>query len=43
MSLVHKRIQNLFGEQYGITVECERDVYTRVIIRLPIEPMETNT
>ncbi|KZK69738.1 histidine kinase [Shewanella baltica] len=40
MNLVHKRIQNIFGEQYGITVECEADELTRVTIRLPIESPE---
>lgn len=36
MNLVHKRIQNQFGVQYGIEVNCEADVFTRVSIRLPI-------
>jgi len=40
MNLVHKRIQNIFGEQYGVTVECEADELTRVTIRLPIENPE---
>lgn len=43
MNLVHKRIQNLFGEQYGIQVECKPDEYTKVTIRLPIEQTETST
>ncbi|MCE9784341.1 sensor histidine kinase [Shewanella algae] len=36
MNLVHKRIQNLFGTDYGVSVECRRDSYTRVSIHLPI-------
>ncbi|QSX35429.1 sensor histidine kinase [Shewanella avicenniae] len=35
MNLVHKRIQNLYGPHYGVTVSCEPDVYTRVAINLP--------
>ncbi|MGL6121764.1 MAG: sensor histidine kinase, partial [Shewanella sp.] len=41
MNLVHKRIQNMFGEQYGVTVECEADQLTRVTIRLPVESTGT--
>ncbi|GAB1060783.1 sensor histidine kinase [Shewanella algae] len=36
MNLVHKRIQNLFGTDYGVSVECRCDSYTRVSIHLPI-------
>ena len=36
MNLVHKRIQNLFGPDYGLNVICEPGEYTRVEIRLPI-------
>ncbi|MDX6018454.1 MULTISPECIES: sensor histidine kinase [Shewanella] len=36
MNLVHKRIQNLFGPDYGVSVEYQRDSYTRVSIHLPI-------
>ncbi|WP_412500968.1 LytS/YhcK type 5TM receptor domain-containing protein [Shewanella chilikensis] len=36
MNLVHKRIQNLFGPDYGVSVECQSDSYTRVSIHLPI-------
>lgn len=36
MNLVHKRIQNLFGTDYGVSVEYQRDSYTRVSIHLPI-------
>ncbi|MCL2916815.1 sensor histidine kinase [Shewanella litorisediminis] len=36
MNLVHKRIQNQFGEQYGVSVVCEPDTLTKVSICLPI-------
>ncbi|NHH99723.1 sensor histidine kinase [Oceanimonas sp. MB9] len=36
MNLVHKRIQNLFGPDYGLNVSCEPGEQTRVDISLPI-------
>ncbi|WP_107851843.1 sensor histidine kinase [Oceanimonas marisflavi] len=36
MNLVHKRIQNLFGSDYGLQVHCEPGEYTQVEITLPI-------
>ncbi len=35
MNIVHKRIQNLYGPQFGLTVDCRVDEYTKVIIRIP--------
>lgn len=35
MNLVHKRIQNLYGEHFGVSVSCEPDEFTRVTITLP--------
>ena len=35
MNLVHKRIQNQFGSQFGIDVQCQKDELTKVTIRLP--------
>ncbi|GGY99937.1 MULTISPECIES: sensor histidine kinase [Shewanella] len=35
MNLVHKRIQNLYGDEYGVTVEYEPEVFTKVNIHLP--------
>jgi two-component system LytT family sensor kinase len=40
MNLVHKRIQNLFGDQYGIEVECKTDLFTCISVRLPLEDMD---
>ncbi|AWK89457.1 sensor histidine kinase [Azospirillum thermophilum] len=37
MSLVDRRIKNCFGASYGVTVTSERDVFTRVSIRVPLE------
>lgn len=37
MSLVDKRIQIRYGNNYGVTVSCEPDHFTRVILDLPIE------
>lgn len=36
MNLVYKRIQNLFGPDYGLTVVCEPGEFTRVDIHLPV-------
>ncbi|MCC4832073.1 sensor histidine kinase [Shewanella sp. 10N.7] len=35
MNIVHKRIQNQFGEQYGVKVDCKQDKVTSVSIHLP--------
>ncbi|MFD2334159.1 sensor histidine kinase [Cohnella sp. GCM10020058] len=32
---VHQRIQLYYGKEYGLTVDSEEGVYTRVIIRIP--------
>ena len=37
MSLVDRRIKNCFGPSYGVTVASERDVFTRITIRVPLE------
>ncbi|WP_392551870.1 sensor histidine kinase [Orbus wheelerorum] len=37
LNLVHKRIQVRYGKQYGMKIECKADIYTRVVIALPIE------
>lgn len=34
---VHKRLQLLYGPRYGLTVESEQGVYTRVTVRIPKE------
>ncbi|QYJ84787.1 sensor histidine kinase [Shewanella mesophila] len=36
MSIVDKRIKNLFGNGYGVAVSCEQDSYTLVTITLPL-------
>ena len=40
MNLVHKRIQNQFGSEYGLKVDCEKEVYTKVSIQLPFTGAE---
>ncbi|CAK9883871.1 MAG: Sensor histidine kinase BtsS [Candidatus Erwinia impunctatus] len=37
MSLVDRRLCGYFGESYGISVQCEAEVFTCVTLRLPIE------
>ena len=37
MNIVNRRIQNLYGESYGVTVACERNVSTRTTVRIPLE------
>ncbi len=36
---VHQRIQNVFGGDYGVTVESEENTYTSVTIRIPYTPV----
>lgn len=37
MTIVDRRIRNRYGEGYGVEIACERDVSTRVTLRLPLE------
>ncbi|MBY6263410.1 sensor histidine kinase [Azospirillum sp. 412522] len=37
MSLVDRRIKNFCGASHGVTVLYERDVFTRITIRVPLE------
>ncbi len=37
MNIVHKRIQNLFGNSYGVRVQVEPEQSTSVIITLPLK------
>jgi two-component system LytT family sensor kinase len=37
MRIVDKRIKNLLGDRYGVTVECVPQELTRVTVRLPAE------
>lgn len=38
MSLVDRRIRARYGEGYGLSVRCEPDVRTQVVLRLPMAP-----
>lgn len=37
MSLVDKRLRARFGDDFGITVNCKPDDFTRITLRLPAE------
>ncbi|STA80209.1 sensor histidine kinase [Citrobacter koseri] len=37
MNLVDKRLRERFGDDYGINVACEPDLFTRITLRLPLE------
>lgn len=37
MNIVNRRIKNLYGESFGVTVTCERNVSTRATVRIPME------
>jgi two-component system LytT family sensor kinase len=37
MNLVDRRIKSKYGDRYGVAVECERDVFTRIVMRMPLE------
>ena len=37
MSLVDKRLRARFGDECGINIACEPDLFTRITLRLPLE------
>ena len=37
LNLVERRIRNRYGSAYGLRVECQRDVFTRVTICIPLK------
>jgi two-component system LytT family sensor kinase len=37
LTIVSTRLRNRFGKRYGVEVSCERDVSTRVALRIPLE------
>ncbi len=41
MSLVDRRIKSRYGEAFGVWVESERDSYTRVNLRIPLETAQS--
>jgi len=43
MHLVGRRIAMRYGSSYGLEVACERDVYTRVTLKLPLKPCDAAT
>ncbi|WP_394130978.1 LytS/YhcK type 5TM receptor domain-containing protein [Shewanella maritima] len=40
MNIVHKRIQNLFGNDFGVNVQCQPDRETCIQVRLPLEDIK---
>lgn len=40
---VHERLRLTFGDQYGLSIESERNRYTKMNIRLPYRTMESST
>ncbi|ANI30507.1 histidine kinase [Yersinia entomophaga] len=42
MNLVDRRIKVRYGQQYGVTVTCETDIYTRISIKLPFHTAAEN-
>ncbi|WP_298439968.1 sensor histidine kinase [uncultured Ferrimonas sp.] len=36
MGIVDKRIKAVYGQHYGITVECQPEQYTNIIVSLPV-------
>ncbi|MRD72759.1 sensor histidine kinase [Rhodocyclus tenuis] len=38
LSLVHRRIADRYGPPYGLDIACERELSTRVTLRLPLAP-----
>ncbi|WP_180124824.1 sensor histidine kinase [Rhodoferax sp. BLA1] len=43
MHLVRRRIATRYGPAYGLEVSCEREVFTRVTLQLPLAPSEVST
>ena len=39
MSLVDKRLRERFGDDFGISVACEPELFTRITLRLPLEEL----
>ena len=39
MNLVDKRLRERFGDDFGISVACEPDRFTRITLRLPLEEL----
>ncbi|KAB8312837.1 sensor histidine kinase [Erwinia endophytica] len=37
MTLVDKRLRAQFGDNYGISIHCEQEKFTRIYLRLPLE------
>lgn len=40
MNLVDRRIKVRYGDQYGVTVNCEAEKFTRITIKVPFNTAE---
>ncbi|MBS1158345.1 MAG: GAF:ATP-binding region, ATPase-like:Histidine kinase internal region:5TM Receptors of the LytS-YhcK [Proteobacteria bacterium] len=43
MHLVRRRIASRYGSSYGLEVACERELFTRVTLKLPLAPCAPET
>lgn len=43
MHLVRRRIATRYGSTFGLAVTCEREVFTRVTLKLPLVPCDSAT
>ncbi|WP_265949357.1 sensor histidine kinase [Dechloromonas sp. A34] len=43
MHLVRRRIATRYGPAYGLEIACEREVFTRVTLKLPLTPSDAST
>jgi len=42
LNLVDKRIKNLYGSSYGVSIDCEPQQRTSIMVRIPTESEESN-
>ena len=40
MRTVHQRIQILFGQEFGLTLESTPDVGTKIFVKIPMQTSE---
>lgn len=43
MHLVQRRIASRYGSAFGLDVACERQFFTRVTLKLPLTPCDSDT
>ena len=40
ISNIKERIQYIYGENYGMTIESQVEMGTKIVINIPFEPVE---